>query len=51
MKNLENFKKLNRKELACIKGGQDNRQPEPVPFFLCPECYYIAAIMATRGVN
>ncbi|MCK8523618.1 ComC/BlpC family leader-containing pheromone/bacteriocin [Aquimarina sp. D1M17] len=39
MKNLEQFKKLNRTELSVIKGGEDNRQPEPIPFRLCPQCY------------
>ncbi len=43
MKNLENFKKLNKAELSSIKGGDDNRRPGPIPFVLCPTCYYIAA--------
>ncbi len=53
MKNLEQFKKLNRTELSAIKGKggpADDREPLPVPYFLCPECYMIAAFMATRGL-
>ncbi|WP_131248826.1 bacteriocin-like protein [Aquimarina atlantica] len=51
MNNLKNFKKLDRKELSKINGGGDDRQPEPIPFFLCPQCYMLNIMYAAMAIH